>query len=163
MTVNKEKKRLKDYLIDIEINERINKKTKRCSKCKKRYPATTEYFSKRKNGKKGLDSWCKNCHRIKSKKLHIRKTYGITFEELKERMKKQNNQCLICKREFKDLSEIGRYNISYPRIDHNHKTGEIRGILCDYCNRMLLGAVDDNIFILVNAIKYLKKHKRLFV
>lgn len=41
-------------------------------------------------------------------------------------------------------------------VDHNHKNGIIRGILCRYCN-LLLGDVKDNINILKEAVRYLKK------
>lgn len=43
-----------------------------------------------------------------------------------------------------------------PMVDHDHVTGTIRGLLCSKCNT-LLGMAKDNIAILENAIKYLKK------
>lgn len=43
-------------------------------------------------------------------------------------------------------------------VDHDHKTGEIRGWLCDNCN-VALGRVDDSMVILKELIKYLKKHE----
>ncbi len=45
---------------------------------------------------------------------------------------KHGNNCAICKRprtEFKN-------NLS---VDHNHKTGKIRGLLCFYCNKRQVG------------------------
>jgi len=145
------------------INKILKKNSwKICNKCNKIYPAKSKYFFKHNTGSFGLDSYCKECQSVRFKKMHVKKTYGITFKELEKRIKNQNSRCPICKRDFKDLSESGRSNDRYPRIDHNHKTGEIRGILCDLCNRMLLGSIDDNIFILINAIKYLKNFKRIF-
>ena len=47
MTENKNKKTLRDYLTEKEIKER----TKKCSKCKKVYLATPDYFPRRKNSK----------------------------------------------------------------------------------------------------------------
>jgi len=44
-------------------------------------------------------------------------------------------------------------------VDHNHKTGFIRGLLCDRCN-LLIGEAHENTMVLVNAIKYLKKNHR---
>lgn len=41
-------------------------------------------------------------------------------------------------------------------VDHDHETGEIRGILCEYCNRAL-GMVKDDVAVLENMINYLKK------
>lgn len=41
-------------------------------------------------------------------------------------------------------------------IDHNHTTGEVRGLLCSNCNT-ILGLCNDNIIILQSAISYLNK------
>lgn len=52
--------------------------TKICTKCKKEFPATTEFFHKSKQGRFGLHSWCKNCYRVYGKKYQQdrRKTKG---------------------------------------------------------------------------------------
>lgn len=44
----------------------------------------------------------------------------------------QDGRCAICKVELVDA--IGRKNGRSPHIDHNHETGEIRGLLCGFCN-----------------------------
>ena len=56
-------------------------------------------------------------------------------------------KCLICRKEYKSLS-----------VDHDHKTGKVRGLLCGNCNRAL-GLLYDNIKVSVNVTKYLKKFK----
>jgi hypothetical protein len=61
----------------------------------------------------------------------------------------QNNKCAICGR---DKSEFKKRFA----VDHNHKTGEIRGLLCVNCNHGL-GTFKDNTIFLNNAIKYLNK------
>lgn len=101
-------------------------------------------------------------HRIKLKKAkilwdkrhpnyayehHFKKKYGITLYDKIEMIKKQNNKCLICKTEL-----FGRK----AHLDHCHKTGKIRGVLCGNCNNGLSG-FRDNIENLKNAINYLKK------
>lgn len=64
----------------------------------------------------------------------------------------QNNRCAICHREF---------NSDFPaRLDHCHKTGEVRGALCDRCN-LALGLFDDNTNSLRCAFDYLTKCKRV--
>ena len=45
----------------------------------------------------------------------------------------QNNACAICERSFAKLT---------PNIDHDHLTGFVRGIVCNYCNRSLGRLVD---------------------
>lgn len=43
-------------------------------------------------------------------------------------------------------------------VDHDHRTGAIRGLLCQQCNT-LLGQVDDSQELLYRAITYLEEHK----
>ena len=146
--------KIKQLNLDNKVLE--DKKLKKCTKCKNVYPATPKYFHRRKEGKYGLDSWCKKCHKISHKKIHIRKTYGITFDQLQEMLIKQNNRCAICGIPFKEDHKL--YYKFIPKIDHDHKTGEIRELLCNSCNR-LLGFAVENPLILINTIKYLKIHK----
>lgn len=47
-------------------------KMKQCTKCKKWFPATTEYFNKNKNGKYGLYSLCRKCDNEKNKKYYLK-------------------------------------------------------------------------------------------
>ncbi len=81
-----------------------------------------------------------------SRRLWIKRSYGLTLEAHQQIYLNQNGCCLICDDP-----------ISYSKIhtDHNHDTGEVRGLLCCHCNRML-GAAKDNPVILRRAIKYLK-------
>ncbi len=76
------------------------------------------------------------CHRL-----------GITVEQYKEKFKGHNGNCDIC--------GISEKEFERPLfIDHCHKTGEVRGLLCHQCN-MLLGNSSDNLDILVAAYSYL--------
>lgn len=62
----------------------------------------------------------------------------------------QGGGCPICGREQSQLKRK-------MAIDHSHKDGRVRGILCGRCN-MGLGQFDDNCIRLERAIKYLKTH-----
>ncbi|MGH7974764.1 MAG: endonuclease VII domain-containing protein [bacterium] len=62
-------------------------------------------------------------NRIKIKNLKYK--YGITFDQYNTLVKKQNKKCAIC---FDDNSLC---------VDHNHKTGKVRGLLCKSCNSRL--------------------------
>jgi hypothetical protein len=66
-------------------------------------------------------------------------------------LKKQNNCCGICKKHISEALLTRKSNLC---VDHDHKTGKIRGLLCDNCNRGI-GLLGDNIDILRNAIGYL--------
>ena len=89
----------------------------------------------------------------KKRKSHVLKhTYNITIEEYDNLLKSQNNLCAICgQSETRKLKN----KICQLSIDHDHKTGRTRGLLCNRCNQFL-GYIDDDIGKLLNAIKYLQ-------
>jgi MinD superfamily P-loop ATPase len=64
---------------------------------------------------------------------------------------RQFNGCAICKQPCKTDRELA--------VDHNHKTGQIRDLLCHSCN-VVLGLVNENEDILINMIDYLKRHSK---
>lgn len=78
------------------------------------------------------------------------KQYGLTLDDYKELQKKQNGKCAICG------AEIGNSEGDRLYVDHNHKTGKVRGILCSNCN-IGIGKFHDNISLLKRAIEYLEK------
>lgn len=78
----------------------------------------------------------------------VRSKYGISLAERDAIIKQQNNRCPICNELLIDNPR--------PPIDHNHKTGEIRGVLCRWCN-LGIGWLREDIVILKNAISYLEK------
>mgnify|MGYP001544927015 CR=1 FL=1 len=67
-----------------------------------------------------------------SREKYLLKTYGITEAQYLELLKKQNNSCAVCS---KSASSFNRR----LAVDHDHVSGEIRGLLCNYCNRRLVG------------------------
>lgn len=84
-------------------------------------------------------------YKMAARKTHLKRTYGITLDEFDSLVNLQNNKCKICKSSFNEIQ---------PCIDHCHKTGIVRGILCKSCNQML-GFSKDNAEVLEEAIKYL--------
>jgi len=71
-----------------------------CSKCKRKYPSTSDYFYKNKYGKMGLDSWCKNCKSNYDKKRHEVYRYGISLNKVNLIINEQENRCAICGQHF---------------------------------------------------------------
>jgi hypothetical protein len=72
--------------------------------------------------------------------------YGLTREECNQIMMAQQEQCAICKKSFdKDT----------PLVDHNHQTGEVRGLLCRPCNTAI-GLLHDNPLLCDAAAAYLR-------
>jgi hypothetical protein len=82
--------------------------------------------------------------------LRLKWTYGISIEEYNEMFLKQNGLCAICKR-----TDIEQKRLA---VDHCHKTGKIRELLCSKCNKGL-GHFDDNLIYLKEAVEYLKKYE----
>ena len=142
--------------------------SKKCSCCGEVKP-TTEFIRHKSREKWGFTSWCKECRNKKNKKYYkdnpekykitnrkknLKKLYGLTIEDVEIMLKNQNYKCAICGKEI-FLHGASMDNNKIARVDHNHETGEVRGLLCNDCNRGI-GLLKDNPLFLANAIKYLE-------
>ena len=85
---------------------------------------------------------------------HLKYKYGVTPDEFLETWEAQKGKCVICEDSLPDLLVYEGRRRGYA-IDHNHETGEFRGILCTSCNSVL-GLAGDNPEILERAADYLK-------
>ena len=108
---------------------------KKCCRCK--LTKNLKEFYKA-NGSQGRSGYCKECE--KAKRYEYK--YGITVEELSRLEQKQGGMCAICGRK------------SALVVDHDHKTGVVRGLLCNECN-MALGLLGDDAWTLHSAADYL--------
>jgi hypothetical protein len=70
--------------------------------------------------------------------------YGLTIEAFASLVAQQEGKCLVCQRSDKRLT-----------VDHNHETGEVRGLLCDRCNG-LVGYLESGLVEV--ALAYLNKN-----
>jgi len=136
-----------------------------CSKCK--IEKELSEYHKRSNRPCGVRSICKQCYKndypktMKRREGYTRnydlfKSYKITTEQYNQKLEKQNNRCAICFKTAKEKNQNFKLNLC---VDHDHKTGEIRGLLCDGCNRAL-GMFKDSVEILNNAMNYLKQFQK---
>ena len=96
---------------------------------------------------------CKSCA-IHFNDIQQLKKFGLTKESYNTLLKEQNNKCAVCRASIGHISK-NKTNCRLA-VDHDHKTGKIRGLLCGSCNRAL-GLLKDSINNLQNAISYLKK------
>ena len=78
----------------------------------------------------------------------LKQKYNLSLDDYQNLLIKQNFKCKICQ-----CSE-GERGRSYFAVDHDHKTGNVRGLLCDLCNGGL-GMFRDDPEILKTAINYL--------
>jgi hypothetical protein len=82
----------------------------------------------------------------------LRSKYKLTLTKFNEMKARQKNCCAICGQAFKGSKDT--------HVDHDHKTGQIRELLCYRCNHGL-GKFLDNPELLLKAADYLKKHQRI--
>ena len=101
------------------------------------------YQTWRKLNKKSRDA-----ERYSNRLYQKKNKYGLKKEEYEEMFDTQNNSCAICKNVFTEINK--------GFVDHDHKTGKVRGILCTTCNSGL-GFFKDDISLLESAIKYLSE------
>lgn len=85
----------------------------------------------------------------KTKDAYLRKNYHITFEEYNSLRALQGFCCAICQQ------DEGHFKNGMA-VDHDHKTGEVRGLLCWICNKML-GRFQDDHNRLCSAAAYVTK------
>ena len=153
--------------------------SKICNDCKEELPVS--HFHLRKNGQVN-SAYCKPCSRVRARsyyyrmkeekpeqhqkkleqgskwkkdhrdtygrKADLKKNYGITVEQYDELLDEQQGSCAVCQLECKTGKRLA--------VDHNHETGEIRGLLCSKCN-MGLGMFQDSVKLLAKAGAYLER------
>lgn len=83
----------------------------------------------------------------------IKRRYGCTLEQYNDMLVAQAGACAICKSLHNPAEKKGRLY-----VDHCHKTGAVRALLCKHCNS-LLGYAKDDARILLEAVAYLGRHK----
>jgi hypothetical protein len=105
---------------------------------------------------KNKDRYNENMRKLRAtdkemfKNIDLKRTHGITIDDYNKMLKEQDHKCKICKKS----------NPSSKRtlaVDHDHKTGKIRGLLCYGCNRALHTL--DNSDLFEAAVDYLNKNK----
>lgn len=89
--------------------------------------------------------------RISSRNSRYKNLFGISIDDYNQMLADQNSNCIICS---KNQSEL-RYRLA---IDHCHKTGKVRGLLCNNCNTAI-GLFYDSDINLEKALNYIRKHK----
>lgn len=127
---------------------------KYCPKCKNK-KSLTEFYKLDDNLNGGYSTYCSECTKDTSKQTpkeqlrryykngyrirrdtNLRRKYGLSLDEYEKMLENQNSCCIICK---KTLNDNGK-NLA---VDHDHKTGKIRGLLCNNCN-VAVGFLQDN-------------------
>jgi hypothetical protein len=132
-----------------------SKSTPKCPECGDQDPLNFYY---NKNNFR-TNAYCTDCHKRRCSERYHAKTilekragrasiYGLSKEEYIAMYEKQQGLCAICKKE--PTTKRGLH------IDHNHKTGTVRGLLCHSCN-VGIGNFMDDPGLLISAIEYISQ------
>ena len=107
-------------------------------------------FYRHPKSKDGLQSYCRSCSKEAARNFFIKnpgydrkRTYGLDQGAYESLIQRQDGKCKICQTVMEK-----------PHVDHDHKTGAIRGLLCNHCN-LGLGHFFDNPDLLERAKGYL--------
>lgn len=130
-----------------ELPPRPARKT--CSKCKVEKDGTD--FNVQRSTKSGLSGLCKGCDHDQARRQRWIRKYGITPERYEELLAEQNGGCAICGQ----ACSTGQF----LSVDHDHVTGEVRGLLCRQHNRAL-GLFDDDPELLRISRDYLLRYRK---
>ena len=115
---------------------------KKCTCCKAVKPAAD--FMVSKTAIHGLQGRCRECMRWEKIKIN----FGLSRQDYETMLVNQNGVCAICKTPKSEILSV----------DHSHKTGKVRGLLCNACNTSI-GMLNDSPEILKSAIVYLHRHE----
>jgi hypothetical protein len=139
---------------------------KRCKKCQVDKPLSEFYVLKRGHAGRvtpGHFSECKDCNRARGResmrklraadpdyawRRHLMCLYGITPEDYCRLLEAQGGCCAVC-----GSQEAGGRGKRF-HVDHDHETGQVRGLLCHACNTGL-GALGEDVTRLMAAAAYL--------
>ena len=131
---------------DCEISHNFLKDgVKKCARCQE--VKSGDDFNKHKGFRDGLHHICKRCKQNED----MLQRYGIDLDEYDRILKSQNGVCGICGGGL--IRGRKRFD-----IDHDHKTGEVRGLLCSDCNRGI-GFLRDDTVVLQRAADYLSNRR----
>lgn len=121
------------------------KPSKECGRCEKEKPLD-EFYNHRLSPD-GKQTTCKECMNAQTREYYnrnkekvdnknrpatLKRLYGITLDQYNEMLENQHGCCAICDRHRDEFDR-------HFSVDHNHATGEIRGLLCTYCNHRVVG------------------------
>lgn len=146
---------------------------KTCTKCLTKQPLDNFYLVNRRGGTE-RHPHCIQCRRDYAReyyrariaedpdygKRYSRKAtlakYGLTPEEYDEMFAQQNGRCAICDRE-PEGNGVSHHNLV---VDHDHETGKVRALLCDFCNRGI-GIFREDPDLLMTAAAYLLQNREV--
>lgn len=91
----------------------------------------------------------------RKRSLYLIRTYGIDLHQYRDLLAKQDGHCALCPKTAVSEGQA-------LAVDHDHATGEVRGLLCRYCNHRVVGRHRDA-ELLRRVADYVERHTGWFV
>jgi hypothetical protein len=169
---------MRAYYLAHSTRERMSargagRQSKKCRKCGIVKPRAE--FTVRQSGPRigHLAAYCKSCSVTRAKVAKerdpsiyrrvewpskLKRLYGITVEDYNRILAEQGGACALCGSTTPESGsrKYKRTVRSVFDVDHNHKTGKVRGLLCTRCNR-LVGLANDDLTTAKRLVEYLTK------
>lgn len=89
---------------------------------------------------------------LRQRDWNLRTKYGIGIKDYEELLRAQGSRCAVC------AEPHGTTRATTLHVDHDHRTGQVRGLLCANCNHVL-GKVRDDVERLLALALYLERHR----
>jgi hypothetical protein len=89
----------------------------------------------------------------------LKREYGMTLAEYNAKLRKQAHRCAVCRRP--ETVRVRGGGFRRLSVDHDHVTGEVRGLLCHRCN-LLVWALEDNHTSLGAIATYIEEFRETF-
>ena len=133
--------------------EAPHESVKECSTCGETKPLTEFHKGNYKYGRRPNCKVCRSKEQLDSKTTYrwrdfrLKKNYGIGIEDYEKMYSEQGGRCAICEHLEPVLA-----------VDHDHRTGKVRQLLCGKCNAGI-GMLKDSLDVVLSAAAYLEKHR----
>jgi hypothetical protein len=137
-------------MIDKIPHDHAGQKARHCRVCGE-FKAPEEFpliKSKRSYGGYQAYTLCIDCEKQRKVVSHLQRAYGLSWEDYNKMVAEQDNKCYLCNEPPSDVFDK-------LVVDHCHKTGQVRKLLCRMCN-IHLSKVEACPDYLDRVVKYLK-------
>ena len=101
--------------------------------------------------------------RRKQRESYVFRKYRLSIEALEAVLARQGGRCAICFKYWQECTSAKRaihdddLFLQYLYVDHDHRTGAVRGLLCNACNTAI-GLFEENRTRLIAALRYLNRN-----
>jgi len=141
----KEIKELDHFIID---SRAVDGHQNKCKLCRSKYLAA-KYATNSEKVEISTRKW-QDKNRDKMKDSRLKRLYGITLDQRRQKLEDQAGKCPLCLRHQDELNRP-------LMVDHCHKTGKVRDLLYFSCNAAL-GALRDDLATALRVVEYIQRH-----